>query len=58
MTFAEWNGRNNFDGLNAGGAWDAALDEAVKICEGVDNFANPMTAQDCADMIRALKRPK
>lgn len=25
----------------------------AKICESVDNYANPMTASDCADAIRA-----
>lgn len=25
----------------------------AKICDSVDNYANPMTASDCADAIRA-----
>lgn len=32
-----------------------ALEEAAKIADGVDNYANPMTAGDVADAIRALK---
>lgn len=31
------------------------LEQAAKICDGVDNFANPLTAGDCADAIRDLK---
>ena len=34
---------------------DGALEEAALVCDGVDNYANPMTANDCADAIRALK---
>lgn len=34
---------------------NAALEEAAAICDSVDNHANPMTARDCADAIRALK---
>lgn len=25
----------------------------AKVCDSVDNYANPMTAKDCADAIRA-----
>lgn len=32
-----------------------ALEEAAQVCDSVDNYANPMTARDCADAIRALK---
>jgi hypothetical protein len=31
-----------------------ALEEAANICDGVNNYDNPMTARDCADAIRAL----
>lgn len=31
-----------------------ALERAAKVCESVNNSDNPMTAQDCADAIRAL----
>lgn len=34
---------------------NAALEQAAAICDSVDNYANPMTAKDCADAIRALK---
>lgn len=34
---------------------NAALEEAAAICDSVDNHANPMTARDYADAIRALK---
>lgn len=37
---------------------NAALEEAAAICDSVDNHANPMTARDCADAIRALKQPQ
>ena len=30
------------------------LEEAAKVCDCVDNYANPMTARDAADAIRAL----
>ena len=32
-----------------------ALEEAARVCDGVNNHDNPMTARDCADAIRALK---
>ena len=32
-----------------------ALDKAAAICAGVNNYDNPMTANDCADAILALK---
>ena len=32
-----------------------ALEDAAQVCDSVDNYANPMTARDCADAIRALK---
>jgi osmotically-inducible protein OsmY len=32
-----------------------ALEEAAKVCDGVNNYSNPMTANDCADAIRAMK---
>ena len=32
-----------------------ALEEAAKVCGSVDNYANPMTANDCAESIRNLK---
>ena len=28
-------------------------EECAKVCDSVDNYANPMTAKDCADTIRA-----
>jgi len=31
------------------------LEEAARICDSVNNYSNPMTANDCADAIRALK---
>ena len=31
-----------------------ALEAAARVCESVDNYANPMTANDCADAIRNL----
>jgi hypothetical protein len=31
----------------------AALERAAEVCEGVNNYDNPMTANDCADAIRA-----
>lgn len=34
---------------------DNALEEAAKICDGVNNHDNPMTSRDCSDAIRALK---
>lgn len=37
---------------------NAALEESASICDSVDNHANPMTARDCADAIRALKLPQ
>jgi hypothetical protein len=37
-------------------AVDAALEQAAVICDSVNNYDNPMTARDCADAIRALKR--
>lgn len=36
-------------------AFNAGLEAAAKVCMSVDNYANPMTARDCADAIRALK---
>lgn len=36
-------------------ARNKALEEAARICLGVNNYDNPMTANDCADAIRALK---
>ena len=57
MTFNEWNNRNNWDGLNAGGAWDAALDEAIAVCTEVNDQSE---VGDAIDMIlgslRAMKR--
>lgn len=32
-----------------------ALEDAAKVCDGVDNYSNPMTASDCAAAIRAMK---
>lgn len=32
-----------------------ALEDAAAVCDSVDNHANPMTARDCADAIRALR---
>ena len=34
---------------------DEALERAAQICDSVNNHDNPMTSQDCADAIRALK---
>jgi hypothetical protein len=31
------------------------LEEAALICDSVNNYSNPMTANDCADEIRSLK---
>lgn len=31
------------------------LEEAAKVCDGVNNYSSPMTANDCADEIRSLK---
>lgn len=33
------------------------LEQAARICESVNNYDNPMTAQECADAIRALQSP-
>lgn len=35
--------------------WNDALEVAARICESVNNHDNPMTANDCADAIRARK---
>lgn len=35
--------------------WDSALETAALILESANNYDNPMTSQDCADAIRALK---
>ena len=35
--------------------WSAATERAAKICDGVNNYDNPMTAKDCADKIRGTK---
>ena len=32
----------------------AGIERAAKVCDSVDNYANPMTASDCAAAIRAL----
>jgi hypothetical protein len=32
-------------------AWDGATKRAAAICRGVNNYDNPMTANDCADEI-------
>jgi hypothetical protein len=37
---------------------DLVLEEAAKVCDSVDNFSNPMTANDCAEAIRAMKGQK
>ncbi|MFM0439242.1 hypothetical protein PQQ84_22475 [Paraburkholderia strydomiana] len=41
-------------------AWQAsrraALEQAAKVCDSVNNFDNPMTASDCAAAIRALSQ--
>lgn len=37
--------------------WNDAIEAAAKVCDGVNNYDNPMTANDCADGIRALSRP-
>lgn len=34
----------------------AALEEAARVCDSVNNYDNPMTATDCADAIRALAK--
>jgi hypothetical protein len=39
-------------------AYKAGLADAAAICAGVNNFDNPMTANDCVDAIRALGEAK
>lgn len=34
-------------------AWQEATERAARICDGVNNYDNPMTAKDCADTIRS-----
>jgi hypothetical protein len=34
---------------------DAAIERCALVCDGVNNYDNPMTARDCAEAIRALK---
>lgn len=34
----------------------AALEQAAKVCDRVNNYDNPMTATDCANAIRALAK--
>ena len=41
----------SFEAIEA--AVKAEREECAKILDGVDNYANPMTATDCADAIRA-----
>jgi hypothetical protein len=33
----------------------AGLEDAAKVCDSVNNYSNPMTANDCADEIRSMK---
>jgi hypothetical protein len=34
---------------------DALIERCAVICDGVNNYDNPMTAHDVADAIRAMK---
>ena len=54
--FVSPTARNVFVARRAA-AWarEQALEEAARVCDSVDNYANPMTACDCAYAIRALK---
>jgi hypothetical protein len=63
MTFKEWNNANNHDGMNAGAAWDAALEEAAKLLNNrathaYDNDSNLIGEhlEDAALAVRQLKR--
>jgi len=67
MDFKEWNRENNYDGLNAGNAWDAALEEAAKLCDerfkvidqdtsGDNEYFYLDELENAAKAIRALKR--
>jgi hypothetical protein len=35
---------------------ESVREAAAKVCDGVNNYDNPMTAMDCADAIRSLDR--
>lgn len=56
ILFSDVEARLAAPALNPSEVRDQALEEAASICDRVNNHDNPMTARDCADTIRALRK--